>query len=1368
MRTTVASRSDRRHRTLACSIVALALATIPLATLATSAAAHETPAYWHESGIPAANPDWMGTLLAKDHTRKLSSLSIPGTHDSGTYPGNLINGGDLARAQSMPIAAQLEAGIRAFDIRLGHYTQNLTPPALPTELAPLQPALDALVAAVNDVGSSLCRGPELYVFHNFFCMEVTFTSILHDMGDFLNAHPGEALLLRITAQEPPSWADSDKDQTTNPFPSYVNAALTNFDTTYPNRIYPGKTCAGGTNAGAACTVDSECPGSTCTQDSNPTLKAIHGRLVILDDSYGTSTYPAWPGSLKYGDLDRGDAYDVGTEWDLASKWNGAGTTGCTDPPDGTGPPDDCNNIVYQLLRINDGANHASLTDKVIVTFTSTSSHFAIPMPYFWASGHALPGTADDRLWTGWTRGSLGTCGSANKCLPEWYYPSLSCTESQVFDTRTCSVYFEGLNVLTMHYINNNEQTALGESNAWGLPVRLQRTGILFSDFPGAGLISAVTLVNYRQYTGDHDVGVIAGKDGCATPESTVLIRTDDEDDHNANNSFGWLGATTSDQYGTEFTFCRVDPTAANLRPLAGPTGSPRYADYAVLKLGAECPPGSREFQRFLENERDDNGSFIIGDAWPNRQNWSGQGVGTLLSFCEFEPEFALEDGAPTMTAFPPLAEAPFGYGVFAHPIFPKALKHGGLHIDDEDFDNADGYANLNQCASAFMVGGCNTPGCTIATGGAFDGTDANTDMWLAKVVGVCGDGDVDPGEVCDDGNTYGGDCCSADCKTLKPVQAACTNQYSLCQLKAECEDNPLLGRICIPTLGAANGTPCDDGDACTVNDTCSGTMCQGEPKECVPPNQCQLSAGCQSGACVYVDKADGTPCDDGDICTTGDVCSNGVCVGTVKCPAQAQDGCHKGQCDPKIGNCGPDTTMPDGTPCDDGDPGTRNDVCTAGTCAGTVVSAGAACDALTPDDCHTDVCVCDPVTGCTLTAKANGTPCGDVGTCTASTCQDGVCTGTPVQDGTPCDDREPCTQGDVCNAGACVGTAQPDGTSCDDGDPCTRNDVCTAGRCAGTVIPAGAACDAPAPDDCHMGVCDPVTGCTLTAVQDGTSCDDGNPCTSGDTCRGGACSGTPVSCDDENPCTDDHCDGTGGAPLCVHENNGKCIGPHCGNGVVDAADGETCDPPNLTINPTTGQPYCRLDCTACGDGVVQANDQETCDDGNIVSGCDPVHPQKALDACQNTCTPPICADPSRITVNAGRARLYFHGRLTSTNNVDAGSLDPTDKMFVVQLTKPDGTVVFRSSLLAGSIQRSGDRFDFKNRAAGSTDGVQSLRLEPVRGAYRATLVAYCDLGASQANMTTAIFVGDQEWTVQGEWQAMNGGWRLTPKGTVAR
>jgi len=244
------------------------------------------------------------------------------------------------------------------------------------------------------------------------------------------------------------------------------------------------------------------------------------------------------------------------------------------------------------------------------------------------------------------------------------------------------------------------------------------------------------------------------------------------------------------------------------------------------------------------------------------------------------------------------------------------------------------------------------------------------------------------------------------------------------------------------------------------------------------------------------------------------------------------------------------------------------------------------------------------------------------------------------------------------------------------------------------------------------------------------------------------------------------CDSQSSGFLCEHDNNGICIGPNCGNFVVDSADGETCDPPNLGINPTTGQIICRLDCTSCGDGVTQMNDSETCDDENLISGCNPARPQQALDACQNDCTPPICSDPSRIAFGGGLDRFDFHGRLTDL--VDGRAVDGTE-MFVVQLTAPDGSVVYRASLLPGTLEaRTGNSFVYRNNGARAGGGIARLSLQHVRGAYRAKLTAYGDLSAAQSTMKNEVFIGLQEWTIAGVWQPIQNGWKLTAKGTVGR
>jgi len=72
---------------------------------------------------------------------------------------------------------------------------------------------------------------------------------------------------------------------------------------------------------------------------------------------------------------------------------------------------------------------------------------------------------------------------------------------------------------------------------------------------------------------------------------------------------------------------------------------------------------------------------------------------------------------------------------------------------------------------------------------------------------VCGDGLIERGEECDDGNTLAGDCCSATCR-----------------------------------LETGN---CDDGNACTDGETCTAGLCGGgTPIECASCESCDEATGC--------------------------------------------------------------------------------------------------------------------------------------------------------------------------------------------------------------------------------------------------------------------------------------------------------------------------------------------------------------------------------------------------------------------------------------------------------------------------------------------------------------------------------------------
>ena len=115
---------------------------------------------------------------------------------------------------------------------------------------------------------------------------------------------------------------------------------------------------------------------------------------------------------------------------------------------------------------------------------------------------------------------------------------------------------------------------------------------------------------------------------------------------------------------------------------------------------------------------------------------------------------------------------------------------------------------------------------------------------------ACGDGTVDAGEQCDDGNTTAGDGCSATCQHEPPPPPP-----------PACGDGTV-----------DDGEQCDDGNT-TDGDGCSAT-CHDEPPPPPPPTPC-----CGDG---HLDA--GEQCDDGNT-TSGDGCSatctiEPVCEGT--------------------------------------------------------------------------------------------------------------------------------------------------------------------------------------------------------------------------------------------------------------------------------------------------------------------------------------------------------------------------------------------------------------------------------------------------------------------------------------------------------
>jgi hypothetical protein len=80
-----------------------------------------------------------------------------------------------------------------------------------------------------------------------------------------------------------------------------------------------------------------------------------------------------------------------------------------------------------------------------------------------------------------------------------------------------------------------------------------------------------------------------------------------------------------------------------------------------------------------------------------------------------------------------------------------------------------------------------------------------------------------------------------------------------------------------PCAGAADGASCDDGDACTLADSCQHGVCAGEPVVCSLVDACHPGfCDPNTGACSV---PDGTACADPAGCDGGASCQRGACVG---------------------------------------------------------------------------------------------------------------------------------------------------------------------------------------------------------------------------------------------------------------------------------------------------------------------------------------------------------------------------------------------------------------------------------------------------------------------------------------------------------
>ena len=374
-----------------------------------------------------------------------------------------------------------------------------------------------------------------------------------------------------------------------------------------------------------------------------------------------------------------------------------------------------------------------------------------------------------------------------------------------------------------------------------------------------------------------------------------------------------------------------------------------------------------------------------------------------------------------------------------------------------------------------------------------------------------------------------------------------------CQSAAECDD----------------GDPCNGAEACAVQ---THTCKPGTPL--ADGASCGMAKICRKGVCGDVRCGDGIPtapeeCDDGNM-TAGDGCENDcrfTCVSTdMKRNCVPADICAgRGTCVDMVHRCMPGLPLADGTPC-----GAllacMKGVCVKTLCGNGMLDPGEICDdgnQIAGDGCET-TCVytcANPVNDCKQAAPL----------CNAWTCNvKHLCEAAPdmTKNGTVCG------MGLICKAGVCTtpnaacgnGMVEP-GEECDFGGGngagvgCEKNCRFSCTRM---------------PDSCpDMNVCNGVEACAPVMVngQAGQKCNPGMNAADGTACGMGS--------------------------ICL---TGQCKASTCGDGFVDKAKGEQCEPPNSMT--------CDANCffkASCGNGRRENGEQ--CDDSNMTN----------LDGCSNTC-----------------------------------------------------------------------------------------------------------------------------------------------------
>ena len=485
--------------------------------------------------------------------------------------------------------------------------------------------------------------------------------------------------------------------------------------------------------------------------------------------------------------------------------------------------------------------------------------------------------------------------------------------------------------------------------------------------------------------------------------------------------------------------------------------------------------------------------------------------------------------------------------------------------------------------------------------------------------GKCKHTTLKNGQSCDDDNLCTPiDKCNSKGKCVGAVKE-CSESSSPCRL-----------RVCDPSAGGCvtkskkNGTKCDDEDACTEDDKCSGGYCKGKKLPCT-------GDVCTNAYCYKVDGCKKTvkvkDCDDGNKCTVDDKCgkkdgsdSQGECKSGS--PMKCDDGntCTENKCDKDLACIFQPKTAQPPAACQNGDPCTTKDYCQNGTCQG---GKKKNCD--DKNSCTVDSC--DKFGDCEHEPLQDKLSCTDGDLCTlGDLCVQGVCAGVKKN----CDDGNACTQ-DVCQKTGTCKSESKKGT-CDDGNACTEGDFCVGNTCKSKPKICNDTVE------CTDDTCDPQTGGCKYSPQayNDKPCTDANKCTENDKCISGECKGSLVVCEDGNSCTENLCNKLKGCytqnksniqtcddnDACTKSSNcnsGKCVSKEylqCGDGnpcAISKCDAKTgkCTPPEDPCNDNT---VCTNDSCDKKSGKCSYSPNEIAKDLNVI--CNDANSCTIFDICE--------------------------------------------------------------------------------------------------------------------------------------------------------